>query len=125
MATGSVQLNETASAKANAAGNVVIKFNLPRLNRVWQGTIQTPDSPAGTAWSLSYGGQSVGLLYSPGPYGPVQILPSQQLVLTYSGGSLVSGQSYSALLLGVNDPIDNPTPYTGPTSVTSVSLGAP
>jgi len=123
MTTGSVQLNETAQGVADANGNCVIKFKLPSMNRVWQGTIQTPDSVGGTAWSLSYGGQSVGLLYSPGPYGPVQVLPSQQLVLKATG--LVAGQTYSALLLGVNDPIDNPTPYTGPTSVTSVSLEAP
>jgi len=123
MTTGSVQLNETAQGVADASGNCVIQFKLPNVNRVWQGTIQTPDSIGGTAWSLSYGGQTVGLLYSPGPYGPVQVLPSQRLTLKATG--LVAGQTYSALLLGVNDPIDNPTPYTGPTSVTSVSLEAP
>jgi len=123
MATGSVQLYETASAKSDASGHCTIKFNLPHVNRVWQGTIQALDSPAGTLWAVSFGGNTFGNLYAPGPFGPIQVLPSQQVTMKATG--LTASTLYSAILIGVNDPIDNPTPYTGPTSVTSVTLEVP
>ena len=123
MGVGSVLLNQTAQGVATASGDVEISFPVPKMTRVWQGTVSVTNAPAGTSFTVSVGGQPAGVLYSPGPFGPIQVQSGLSLQLAATG--LVSGTSYQAILLGVDDPIENPTPYTGPTAVTSITLGGP
>lgn len=114
----SVQLNQTAQATANAAGTATITFPSVRLNRTWQGSVSVSGSPPGTAWNVLVGGQSVGTLFAPGPFGPVQLLSGQALSLA-AANTLVSGNTYVATLSGVDDPSDIPSSYNGPSSVSS------
>ena len=122
MATQSVQLNETAKATSDSLGNAKIVFNQPGVNRVWQGTVSVNNSTPGTEWQVLLGGIPAGTLYAPGPFGPIQMLSGQQLSLV---GVDTPATIFTAILLGVNDSVENPTPYTGPTSVTSITLGGP
>ncbi len=124
MGAGSVLLNQTAQGEGNATGGAEISFSAPRMTRVWQGTVSVTNAPAGTAFTVSVGGQPAGVLYAPGPFGPIQIQSGLALQLAASTG-LTQGTFYQAILLGVDDPIENPTPYTGPTAVTSITLGGP
>ncbi len=119
----SVQLNETASAVANASGDVTLKFPIAKVNRTWQGTVSILNAPAGSQWTLSVGNQPFATVYAPGPAGPFQILSGQVLSLSATG--LTAGDQYTAVLSGVDDPSTKATPYTGPTAVTSITLGYP
>lgn len=115
----SVQLYQTATVTTDAMGNAQLKFGPPRVNRIWQGTVQVLNSPQGTQWTVAVGLQQFGYLFAPGPAGPFQLLNGQTLTLTTTG--LTPGDTYTAVLSGVDDPSENPSPYTGPTIVTSVS----
>jgi hypothetical protein len=119
----SVQLYQTAQATADASGNASLKFPGPGLTRTWQGTVTILGSTQGTPWSISIGAQAFGLLYSPGPSGPYQLLSGQILTATTTG--LMPGDQFTAILSGIDDPREEATPYTGPTIVTSVALGGP
>lgn len=117
MPTGPVQLNQSAQATADTTNSATITFPAARLGRTLQGSVSVSGSPPGTAWSVAVGGQVLGILFAPGPYGPVQILSGQALTLTATN-TLVHNQNYVATLSGVDDPAENPTPYNGPNSVT-------
>ena len=119
----SVQLAQTAVGIANAGGGVTLKFPLPMVNRTWQGTVSLVNAPAGSVWQVNIGNQLYASMYAPGPAGPFQILSGQALSLV--GAGLTAGTQYVAVLLGVDDPADDATPYTGPTAVTSITLGYP
>lgn len=116
-------LYQTASAVADANGNVEIYFNGPGSGRVWQGTISIILGPAGTRFTLVIGGQKFGVISSPGPGGPFQFLPNQSITL--SASLVTPGDTFTAIISGVDDPEEGATPYTGPFAVTSVATGSP
>ena len=116
-----IQLFESASGVADAAGLVTLSFNSPFVNRAWQGTVQLVNAPPASAWAVSISGIVLPTLYAPGPYGPLQMLYGQRLVLKSSG--LTPGFQYTALLMGIDEPANQASLYTGPTAVTSVAVG--
>jgi len=120
VATGQVQLSNTAQATANTAGAVTITFPAPGLTRTWQGSVSVSGSPPGTPWQIFVGGSLIGVLFAPGPFGPVQAL-SGQAVTVVADIPLVSGQTYTASLTGVDDPSSDATPYSGPVAVSAAS----
>ncbi len=119
----SVQLAQTGTGTADSNGDVTISFPIPMVNRTWQGTVSIVNAPAATQFNVKIGNQLYAILYAPGPAGPFQILSGQKLELTATG--LTARTQYIAVLSGVDDPADNATPYTGPTAVTSITLGYP
>lgn len=115
----SVPLYETASVTVGEDGAAVLRFGPARIDRVWQGTSVVFGAPQGTEFAVTVGGLPFGFLYSPGPSGPWQLLNGQTLELAATG--LTPGLALNAMLAGVNDPGEAPSPYTGPTIVTSVA----
>ena len=113
----SFQLNEIETGTASASGSLTLTFPAARLNRTLQGSVTVAGSAPGTVWSVLVGGQQIGTLFAPGPFGPVQILSGQSLSVS-AIGTLAPGQAYSATVQGIDDPAATPSPYSGPVSVT-------
>ena len=112
MTTGSVQLYQIAQGVADANGNLTMTIRGPFLSRTWQGTISIIGAPQGSEFDVTVGAQLTGTMNAPGPAGPFQLLTGQNLVVT--GVGLTVGLTCTLVLTGVDDPKENPTPYTGP-----------
>ncbi len=123
MSPGSLRLYQVASGTADANGNVSLVFNGPGSGRVWQGGISIVSGTVGTLFTLTIGGQPWGAINSPGPGGPYQVWSGQDIEL--SATKVKPGQSFVAVMSGVDDPENGVTPYTGPIAVSSVSTGSP
>jgi hypothetical protein len=126
----SIQLYESATGIVQADGSVTMVLNGPRLNRVWQGTVTVLGSPSGSQFTVNLGAQNFGVLYAPGPAGPFQMMAGQNLELTATLATTLAGEQITMILSGVNDSVDSPTPYTGPSipaslTVTSSASGGP
>lgn len=118
-----VSLYQTSQSVVDSNGNCSITFSLPRLDRVWLGTLAITGSTAGTSWQVYVGSQSMGILLAPGPGGPFQVLGG--LALTAQATGLTPGDNILAALIGTDFSKEYAPPYTGPTSVTSVNSGGP
>lgn len=123
MTIGATPLYQTQTSVVDVNGNVEIYFNGPGHGRVWQGTISIIRGSTGKQFEVVVGGQAYGYISTPGPGGPYQLSENQNLILTSSG--LTAGDSYTAILAGVDEPSENASSYTGPTSTTQVTLGGP
>lgn len=117
MEIGSEPLRVTANAQSTSGGSITITFQPCPSNRIWQGTISVPGVPINSVWTISVGEVNFNQPLGPGPWGPFQVYPGDKIVL--NGSAVAPFQSYTALLAGINDPASNPTPYMGPTALTS------
>lgn len=116
----SVPLSAVTPAMAPAGGAVKLTFAAPNVGRIWQGSVVIPNAPSTAIWTIQLGGFTVANLVGNGPFGPLQVGNGQQLVISGTG---VGTAALVAYLFGVDDPADNPTPYTGPAALPSP--GAP
>ncbi len=119
----SVQLYQTAYGVVDSIGKITLSMQGPPLNRVWQGTLSIIGSVLGVQFTVSIGNQASSIFFAPGPAGPYQLLHGQTISLTATG--LISGTSYTAVFVGVDDPSEGATPYVGPIIAASGSSGAP
>ena len=116
-------LYQTVSGTVDANGDITLFLAGPGSGRVWQGTISITRGPLNTQFEVIIGGQQMGYVNSPGPGGPYQIFSNNSINLVASGA--LTGSMYTAILSGVDDPMEGATPYTGPIAVTSLSTGSP
>ena len=114
----SLPLNQFTPSQTPVNGNVTLSFPTPALDRVWQGSITIPGAPSTAIWELQINDQLVSVLQGNGPFGPLQVGSTQTISLVGSGAG--SAALYG-VLMGVNDPADNPTPFVGPSALPSPS----
>lgn len=113
----SVPLNQRASGTP-AAGAVTLSFPSPKIGRIWLGSVTIPNALGTDVWLVTVGGQLCATVTGSGPFGPLQIQGGQVLALTGTVGLITP---YVAVLSGIDDPADNPTAFTGPAALASVS----
>lgn len=116
-------LYQTASGTVDANGDLTIFFAGAGTGRTWQGSVSLINGTGGKTLNVFVGGQPYGTLSTPGPGGPYQLLENQSLTLTGSG--LTVGTVFTAILAGVDEPKENASTYTGPTTSAQVTLGGP
>jgi hypothetical protein len=112
-------LNERASGTP-VGGALTISFPAPPTGRIWQGSITIPTAVATDSWLLTIGSQLYAIIGGGGPFGPMQISAGQVLTLTWVAvffGSPAPTTPYTAVLTGIDDSSDDPSPYSGPTAL--------
>lgn len=118
----SVPLMSSKSA-TTVFGDLTITFPLVPVGRTWQGSVSVPTAPPGAQISVAVGGITLGLMYAPGPFGPLQLLSGQSLSLTATG--LPPGATYTAILSGIDEPSGSASPYFGPVPLPLTSFKSP
>lgn len=114
----SLPLNQFTPSQTPVNGNVTLSFPAPALDRIWQGSITIPGAPSTAIWELQINDQLVSVLQGNGPFGPLQVGSTQTISLVGSGAG---SSAIYGVLMGVNDPADNPTPFVGPSALPSPS----
>lgn len=120
-------LSLTASAKADAAGNVVISFVNTLVRDVWIGTVAVVNSPPQTEWTVTAGSQQWGSAIGAQAI-VIQATDTYQPV-TVAAANLVPGQIYTAQLIGsqyvLADDLQVPwaSPYPSAPSPTGTTPG--
>lgn len=114
----------SALAVADANGEATFANFGPQLPQgtVAVGTLSVVGSPAAATHTVSLGGQPIGTILGPSPYGPIEV--SYGLRLSIASTGLTAGTQYQAVLLGAtyaegSQPISYPLPTSAFTSITA------
>ncbi len=114
------RLREPASAVADASGNLTLTFGPVPSGRMWTGTVAILSAPSSAVWSVSVDGFGLGETTGAGPFGPVQGVGSETIVVTGSG--FTAGEEYDGRLVGSDDE-QGSQPWLFPATTNITSLG--
>lgn len=107
----------TGAPKAN--GTVTLRYPAVPVGRVWTGTVAIPSSDPTAIWEITIADQVWANLLGPGPFGPLQAVDGEQIVL--DGTGLTPGAQQTAILIGADDVEGQEANYTGPGPLPSPS----
>jgi len=110
-------LRQKVTATSDAHGNISFTFLTVPVNQAWTGSFAIPTAPASAAFVLNLETGEHGGWGGPTPWGPLRLSPSE--VATITGGGLQPTTSYTAVLIGDQQPsgvlanVPYPAPQTG------------
>ncbi len=125
------RLVRTAAGRADAGGNVTLRFDDVPQSLVWTGTLSVPNADLGSTWTV-YNGQTavagslLGSWLGRAVFGPVQAWSMERLVLVGSG--LTANANVQAVLIGTSEDSDTaeavfPLPFVSSLSLAQLVAG--
>lgn len=114
-----MRLRRQITGTPNVNGTVELSYPAVPVGRVWTGTVVIPSSDPAAIWEITIADQVWANLLGPGPFGPLQAVDGEQIVL--DGTGLTPGAQQTAIIIGSDDAEGQEANYTGPGPLPSPS----